>query len=300
MCDLCPKTYSILMRFNRHKSNHQNGKIKLKQKSQKQKTNFQCEICKKQMQNYNEMWLHKRTHSEPNLKCNHCKKGTLYAHKRNMHGKSLRSTQNCTQCDMVLASKYSLNMHIETIHLRQKKYHCSLCEYRTGHPSSLKSHIENVHDKLKVKCPICPWEGRKLGLTIHKKSKHMNIPGQNAKKHACNICDKSYFRPEHLTKHTEKAHLGVRYQCQKCDFKSTTTGGLNIHFKSKHKGVKSPCPHCSHKAYDNSSLAKHIKIIHLGLKPYKCQVCDLDFTTRNNLIKHEKNHTGEKLNVCPF
>ena len=50
-CDLCPKTYSILMRFNRHKIDHQNGKIKLKQQSQRQMTHFQCEVCKKDMQN---------------------------------------------------------------------------------------------------------------------------------------------------------------------------------------------------------------------------------------------------------
>ena len=211
-----------------------------------------------------------------------------------MHGKSLRTTHHCTQCDQTLSSKDSLNKHIETIHLGHKKYHCSLCEYKTGIRSSLKIHIDNVHDKLKVKCLICPWEGSKIRLSKHKKSTHMNNPAEIVKEHGCKICDNSYLRKEHLKKHTEKAHLGVRYQCQKCNFKSTTKGSLKTHFKSKHEGIKSPCPHCSHQAYDKSSLAKHVKTIHLGLKPYKCQVCDLEFATKNGLITHEKHHSGEK------
>ena len=48
-CDLCPKEYAILMRLQRHKNDHRNGKVLFKPEKRKvwKKGEYQCEICQK-------------------------------------------------------------------------------------------------------------------------------------------------------------------------------------------------------------------------------------------------------------
>lgn len=38
--------------------------------------------------------------------------------------------------------------------------------------------------------------------------------------------------------------------------------------------------------------------LHTGHKPYKCDVCEREFTHSNSLQRHTRTHTGEKPYTC--
>ena len=75
-CELCPKKYAIIMRFNRHQSDHQNGKIVTKPTKEihREKQDWKCDICGKSLQNYSALKRHEVIHTEPDKTCGFCEK----------------------------------------------------------------------------------------------------------------------------------------------------------------------------------------------------------------------------------
>ena len=287
-CPICEKKFSQSGALSIHKVKHSDA------------ISHTCSKCDKSFSSKYSLKEHSQVHldSQPLHFCTICGFetkiiSTLKSHTRIIHRKALRKTFRCEECNFVMRSRTSLTTHIQVKHLGNEEYSCSQCEFKSGYDSSLRKHMNYIHNAAQLKCDLCKWEGKgnRLKLSRHQKSAHQEIK-ENAKVHQCDLCENAYSRKEHLKKHREKTHLGVRYQCHKCQHMSTTSTSLKIHIKSIHDQVKSLCPHCDHKAHDNSSLAKHIKSVHLGLRPHSCQVCGLTFTTKLYLVGHEKrSHT---------
>ena len=280
-CPICAKTFSQSGALSLHKAKHSDS------------ISYTCDKCDTLFPSKYHLKHHARIHLQP-LQCTICGfetkiKSTLNSHVRNVHRKALRQNFKCEECNIVVSTKITLSRHIQVKHLGNEEYSCSFCKFKSGYDSSLRKHMESIHNASQLKCDVCNWEGKgnRLKLSRHKKSAHQEMK-ENTKVHQCDLCEKAYSRKEHLQKHKEKTHFGVRYQCHMCQHKSTTSTSLKIHIKSIHDQVKSLCPHCDHKAHDNSSLAKHIKFVHLGLRPHSCQVCGLTFTTQKYLSGHEK------------
>ena len=74
-CNLCSKKFVILMRFNRHKKDHENGKIIVKSKKDihREKRAWTCEYCEKSLPNYCTLKQHELMHKEPSNECDKCK-----------------------------------------------------------------------------------------------------------------------------------------------------------------------------------------------------------------------------------
>ena len=280
-CPICAKTFSQSGALSLHKAKHSDS------------ISYTCDKCDTLFPSKYHLQQHARIHLQP-LQCTICGfetkiRSTLNSHVRNVHRKALRQNFKCEECNIVVSTKITLSRHIQVKHLGNEEYSCSFCKFKSGYDSSLRKHMESIHNASQLKCDLCNWEGKgnRLKLSRHKKSAHQEMK-ENTKVHQCDLCEKAYSRKEHLQKHKEKTHFGVRYQCHMCQHKSTTSTSLKIHIKSIHDQVKSLCPHCDHKAHDNSSLAKHIKFVHLGLRPHSCEVCGLTFTTQKYLSGHEK------------
>lgn len=105
----------------------------------------------------------------------------------------------------------------------------------------------------------------------------MLLPKTNRKVHTCHVCDTSFNRANHLTRHMTLHRSLLIYKCDRCD-----------------------------KAFAMSDyLEKHMQQDHID-KPYTCTICNKAFSRGEHLIRHLKLHdsngknTGENLkcSIC--
>ena len=63
---------------------------------------------------------------------------------------------------------------------------------------------------------------------------------------------------------------------------------------------KFPCIHSGcKKNYKNSfNLERHIKTTHMVIKKFKCDICDKELSSKQNLVDHNHIHTGERPYSC--
>lgn len=92
---------------------------------------------------------------------------TIHEGKRNLR---------CNLCEKQLTTKNSLNMHIKTSHVGEKKnYECEKCNKKFRNSSHLKAHFESIHLGKKYKCITCEKEfSCKCNLKQHFSTSHGN------------------------------------------------------------------------------------------------------------------------------
>ncbi|CAL4208343.1 unnamed protein product, partial [Meganyctiphanes norvegica] len=187
---------------------------------------------------------------------------------------------------------------------------------------------QSVEIKLKEEIEINadPIPGEKLNQ--YRKCdlmKHKNIhTGNNP--HKCRECSKAFSNKSALIFH-QRIHTGEKpYQCRQCDKAFSKSSGLISHQRT-HTGEKPyQCSQCEKAFSQNSSLISHQRT-HTGEKPYQCSQCDKAFSKntfhteqwsyktyedtywgetisvqpmwqvffkKNNLVIHQRIHTGEK------
>ncbi|KAJ8706795.1 hypothetical protein PYW07_012873 [Mythimna separata] len=118
------------------------------------------------------------------------------------------------------------------------------------------------------------------------------------KSHKCEICQRSFKKLAHLTRHIRR-HTGEKpYKCDFCQRCFSQDCNLNRHIR-KHKGeTLYKCDLCQSSFNDKRDLIKHIRE-HTGEKPYKCEICQHYFNDKRVLTKHIRKHSSiYKLSQC--
>ena len=96
-----------------------------------------------------------------------------------------------------------------------------------------------------------------------------------------------------------------KLNCKYCDRRYHHLKARNKHMISEHiercrkDGYVFQCELCSKKFTSKGDLNRHLKI-HTGEKSFKCDFCEKKLTKKSNLNRHLKIHTGEKPFQCEF
>jgi len=97
----------------------------------------------------------------------------------------------------------------------------------------------------------------------------------------CTVCDKRFTKKGDLNRHRER-HTGENvYLCRECKKCFPTHKDLQRHMNihtSKYK-----CTECGKGCRDNADLEIH-KFSHSEEKPFRCNVCNKQFTTSGKLF----------------
>ena len=191
---------------------------------------------------------------------------------------------------------------------------------------NLLKHIRLNHLTFKImfKCPDCPNSySDKSVLLGHRIMLH----GARAN-FTCNFCHygfvyKCQLRDHHRKKHSEPDENLIRkpaktidpkYINKDCEFKFQCHCGASFKYrhsfldhmmmhKVKETGVKEfACDLCNVRFTIKCNLDRHNKAVHLKIKPFACleKGCPKKFSTRAGLKVHQNFHNGNKPYICKF
>lgn len=166
-------------------------------------------------------------------------------------------------CEASRTSHQAMKDHVDSVHLKIKKFECTICDYKCSLKQCLTSHMRGIHNQGREQIP-CPYEGcsvRRLSnsaIQLHVDSVHLKI-----KKHFCHLCQYSCCDSNSLRIHLRGVHdYGGKYQCSfpDCTTKCVTKAALTNHVNNKHLKIHSyhACSGCEFTTNSIREYRRHI------------------------------------------
>ncbi|XP_046405108.1 protein glass-like [Ischnura elegans] len=112
--------------------------------------------------------------------------------------------------------------------------------------------------------------------------------------YSCRICEKCFFRKDHLNEHM-RSHVGDKpYVCDVCSKPISSKKNLVIHCRT-HTGERPfSCSICCKSFYQSCDVTRHMRT-HTMEKPYACSICCNRFSQSSGLVKHARTHGRKTL-----
>jgi len=177
-------------------------------------------------------------------------------------------------------------------------FNCDQCNRVFQHKSSLSVHKDgfrkDASNHLALKT-INLHLGTVILKTKYKRSH------SNHKPYQCNICGERFSQMNYLKNH-QAVHADLQVQSDgiETSMPINDPSELNemkndeVQRKKKHE-----CSICKHRTTSKADLERH-KRTHTGEKPFKCDFCEKRYGRKEDLASHKRTHTGEKPFKCEF
>ena len=162
--------------------------------------------------------------------------------KSKRHGRNKRPKDDlvCETCKKVFRMNKNLKRHIETVHLKIKKYSCMECGKSYPEKAKLLAHTLSAHHKVRFDCSKCEKSyASKIHLRTHFKVMHEEGISANIKK--CSKCSYSSVRKSNLKRHMIDVHKeGIPTNLKscpilKCEYRTVRHSSLNKHLFKVHE-----------------------------------------------------------------
>lgn len=221
---------------------------------------FQCDKCKTKFSCESLLNIHlQRLNCRPRVQ-------------RNFETKTAEKSLICPHCDFKTAHKFSLQQHVNLLHLNiRKSFNCSHCEISYSNKISLKHHLFRVHKLSHIRCAECeaPFSNEEQ-LKAHK---------DNLKCNARKATEEDY----------EQTEQGVK--CTICNRSYRSKKEWITHYFNHHKFNKI-CDICNLQLSTYASLKNHKKTIHDKIKRFACSECNKTFAAKHTWLFHVNTHSG--------
>ncbi|XP_045781755.1 zinc finger protein 497-like isoform X16 [Maniola jurtina] len=162
----------------------------------------------------------------------------------------------------------------------------------------------------KLKPPPKPKKKEEPKPAKEKKGKRTATPSTSTSHDAgtriyiCDVCKRVFRRRNCFTRHFKAVHLGKRPQSKRCRICKVQVSKYKraYHMEESH-GIPAPsCGACGRKFAFPGEVLEHQKFFHMGESDYRCEPCNLKFSSRRNYNRHLVKHTDVrkfKCQVCP-
>ncbi|XP_037903632.1 zinc finger protein 429-like isoform X2 [Hermetia illucens] len=286
-CDQCAQTFRFKHNLNCHiRFKHctdckgmKNNDCKRCLVKQNEKQGYECDICHKVLSNKSSMPRHRKMH---------------------MEGKPYK----CELCSQSFNYKQILNLHIRERHGEKNiksnpEFQCKTCLQTFERKVDLTQHMKSHEPNKLHQCPHCLKNFELYTVFIRHVSTHSG--GEGFK---CVLCSEKFTSERHFRTHIAEKHVDGReetgcYKCEDCGKIFAVRSHYDEHVRTHTKETPYQCETCKQSFRFIQSLNRHKKLYHTkDLTSYQCQLCPKSFRDRCDLVKHFRNHTGEKPFQC--
>ena len=177
-------------------------------------------------------------------------------------------------------------------------------ELETHYKTCVLSKLRTIEKQL---CTIC---GKHIMLRrgnysykLHMK-KHLREQVANEENsdvslyHYCDQCGKRYANKQDLAQHIRGQHRGVKLRCEVCSMEFKTRSEKWAHKNLMHSNdEKYECKKCNIRYGTMSRLKRHL-MTHEAPQ-FECKYCGKKNVHKDQHLRHEKIHIGEKTLKCP-